>query len=80
MTRPDPWPGERPDPLTEAITAYSRAFPRHGLPFLRPAGSPEGRELAIRLLRRAVARGRPLHEWAVARAQGLRKPPEGACW
>ena len=80
MTGPDAWPDEQPDRLTEAIHAYGRRFPRRGLPFLRPAGDPEGREVAIRLLTRAVATGRPLDGWAIARALGLRKPPEGACW
>ena len=41
-------PLDRPDPLTLAIEAYSARFPRHGLPFLRPARSLEGRETAIR--------------------------------
>jgi hypothetical protein len=77
MTGPDLL---EPDRLTLAIEAYSRRFPRQGLPFLRPAGSPEGREAAIRLLHRAVARGRPLHGWAIARVLGYRRPPEGACW
>jgi hypothetical protein len=60
MTRQPRTPLDRPDPLTLAIEAYSARFPRHGLPFLRPAGSLEGRRLAIRLLNRAVATGRPL--------------------
>ena len=75
-----PWtPLDRPDPLTLAIEAYSARFPRHGLPFLRPAGSLEGREAAIRLLRRAVARGRPLGDRTVVDARGSRWPPEGTC-
>ena len=73
-------PLDRPDPLTLAIKAYGARFPRHGLPFLRPAGSLEGREAAIRLLRRAVATGRPLDGQAVADALGHRWPPQGACW
>ena len=73
-------PLDRPDPLTLAIEAYGARFPGHGLPFLRPAGSLEGREAAIRLLRRAVATGRPLDYRAVADAPGYRRPPEGARW
>ena len=76
-----PWtPLDRPDPLTLAIEAYGARFPRHGLPFLRPTGSLERREAAIRLLRRAVATGRPLDGQAVADALGHRWPPQGACW
>ncbi len=78
MTRQPRTPLDRPDPLTLAIEAYSARFPGHGLPFLRPAGSLEGREAATRLLRRAVATGRPLEERAVADAPGDRRPPEGA--
>ena len=69
MTRRPSTPLDRPDPLTLAIEAYGARFPRHGRPFLRPAGSLEGREAAIRLLRRAVAD-----------ALGHRWPPQGACW
>ena len=74
-----PWtPLDRPDPLTLAIEAYGARFPRHGLPFLRPAGSPEGRRAATRLLNRAVATGRPPGDRAIARALGYRKPPEAS--
>ena len=74
-----PWtPLDRPDPLTLAIEAYGARFPRHGLPFLRPTGSLERREAAIRLLRRAVATGRPLDGQAVADALGHCWPPQGA--
>ena len=72
-------PLDRPDPLTLAIEAYGARFPRHGLPFLRPAGSLEGREAAIRLLRRAVATGRPLSDRTVVDASGSHRPPEGTC-
>ena len=48
--------------------------------FWRPAGSLDGREVAIRQLRRAVATGRPLDDRAVADALGHRWPPQGACW
>jgi hypothetical protein len=44
MTRRPRTPLDRRDPLTLAIEAYSARFPGHGLPFLRPAGSLEGRE------------------------------------
>ncbi len=50
MTRRPSTPLDRPDPLTLAIEAYGARFPWHGLPFLRPAVSLEGREAAIRLL------------------------------
>ena len=80
MTRRPPTPLDRPDPLTLAIEAYGARFPRHGLPFLRPAGSLEGREVAIRQLRRAVATGRPLDDRAVTDALGYRRPPGGARW
>ena len=74
-----PWtPLDRPDPLTLAIEAYGARFPRHGLPFLRPTGSLERREAAIRLLRRAVATGRPLDDRAMADARGCRRPPGSA--
>ncbi len=78
MTRRPSTPLHRPDPLTLAIEAYGAWFPRHGPPFLRPAVSLEGREAAIRLLRRAVATGRPLDDRAVADALGHRWPPQGA--
>ena len=71
-------PPDRPDPLTLAIEAYSARFPGHGLPFLHPAGRSEGRWVAIGLLNRAVAAGRPLGDCAIARALGYRKPPEAA--
>ena len=80
MTRQPRTPLDRPDPLARAIEAYSARFPGHGLPFLRPAGSLEGRRAAIRLLNRAVATGRPLDDRAVADARGCPRPPEGACW
>ena len=78
MTRRPRTPLDRPDPLTLAIGAYGARFPGHGLPFLRPAGSSEGRWVAIRLLDRAVATGRPLGDWSIARALGYRKPPEAS--
>ena len=78
MTRRPRTPLDRPDPLTLAIGAYGARFPGHGLPFLRPAGSSEGRWVAIRLLNRAVATGRPLGDRAIARALGYRKPPEAS--
>ncbi len=78
MTRQPRTPLDRPDPLTLAIEAYSARFPGHGLPFLRPAGSSEGRWVAIGLLNRAGATGRPPGDRAIARALGYRKPPEAS--
>ena len=60
MTGPDPWPNEQPDPLEAALGRYARAFPKAGLPFLRGAAGPEARRVAVELLDRAVAKGRPL--------------------
>ena len=78
MTRRPRTPLHRPDPLPSAIGAHGARFPGHGLPFLRPAGSPEGRWAAMRLLSRAVATGRPPGDRAIARALGCRTPPEAS--
>ncbi len=80
MTYPDPWPDEQPDALEAALDRYARAFPKAGLPFLRGAAGPEAQRVAVEVLDRAVARGRPLDHWGVMRALGYRRPPEGACW
>ena len=80
MTRPDPWQDEQPDVLEAALDRYARTFPKAELPFLRGAAGPEARRGAVELLDRAVAKGRPLDHWAVMRALGHRRPPQGACW
>ena len=80
MTRPDHWQDEQPDALEAALDRYARAFPKAGLPFLRGAAGPEARRVSVELMDRAVAKGRPLDHWAVMRALGHRRPPQGACW
>jgi len=80
MTRPDPWEDGPPDALDAALDRHARAFPDAGLPFLRGAAGPEARRVAVELLDSAVAKGRPLDHWAIMRALGYRRPPEGACW
>ena len=80
MTGPDPWEDEPPDALEAALDRYARAFPKAGLPLLRGAAGPEARRVAVELLDRAVAKGRPLDHWAVMRALGHRQSPQGACW
>ncbi len=83
MTGPDPWPDEPPDPLEAALDRYARAFPKAGLPFLRGAAGPEAQRVAVEaveVLDRAVAKARALDHWAIMRALGYRRPPEGACW
>jgi hypothetical protein len=77
VTGPDPLEA---DPLEAALDRYARAFLKAGLPFLRGAAGSEARRVAVELLDRAVAKGRPLDHWAVMRALGHRRPPEGACW
>ena len=78
MTGPDPLEA---DPLEAALDRYARAFPKAGLPFLRGAAAdPEAQRVAVELLDHAVAKGRPLDHWAIMRALGYRRPPEGACW
>ncbi len=77
MTGPAPLEA---DPLEAALDRYARAFPKAGLPFLRGAAGPEAQRVAMEVLDRAVARGRPLDHWGVMRALGYRKPPEEACW
>ncbi len=80
MTGLDPLEDGSPDALEAALDRYARAFPKAGLPFLRGAAGPEARRVAVELLDRAVAKGRPLDHWAVMRALGHRRPPQGACW
>ena len=46
-----------------ALDRYARAFPKAGLPFLRGAAGPEAQQMAVELLDRAVAKGRPLDHW-----------------
>ena len=80
MTHPDPWSDEQPDALEGALDRYARAFPKAGLPFLRGAAGPEARRVAVEVLDRASQAGRPLDHWAIMRALGHRRPPQGACW
>ena len=80
MTGPAPWEDEPPDALEAALDRYARAFPKAGLPFLGGAACPEARRVAVELLDRAAEAGRPLDHWAVMRALGHRRPPQGACW
>ena len=80
MTGLDPLEDEPPDALEAALDRYARAFPKAGVPFLRGAAGPEARRVAVEPLDRAVAKGRPLDHWAVMRALGHRRPPQGACW
>ena len=77
MTGPDPLEA---DALEAALDRYARAFPKAGLPFLRGATGLEAQRVAVELLDRAVAEGRPLDHWAIMRALGYRRSPEGACW
>ncbi len=78
MTHPAPWESGPPDPPTLAIEAYSIAFPRRGLPFLRGAGGLGGEavEVAVVMLRRAVATDEPLDPRAIMAALGTRRPPD----
>ncbi len=66
---------------TEVVAAFQR-FSRAGL--VAGAGDrhlvTQAQRVAVELLDRAVAKGRPLDHWAVMRALGYRRPPEGACW
>ena len=80
MTGPDPWRDEALDALEAVLDRYARAFPKAGWPFLRGVASPEAQRVAVELLDHAVAKGRPLDHWAIMRALGYRRPPEGACW
>ncbi len=80
MTGPDPWEDGPPDALEAALDRYAGAFPEAGLPFLRGASGPEARRVAVELLDRASLAGRPLDHWAIMRAPGHRRPPQGACW
>ncbi len=80
MTGPDPWQDEPPDDLEAALDRYARAFPKAGLPFLRGAAGLEARRVAVELLSRAAEAGRTLDHWAIMRALGHRRPPQGACW
>ena len=82
MTRPAPWRGGPPDRLALAIEAYSAAFPGRGLPFLRGIGGAGGLggeavEVAVAMLCRAVATNEPLAPWAVMRALGVGRTPDG---
>ena len=80
MIGPDPRKDEPLDALEAALDRYARAFPKAGLPFLRGVVGPEAQWAAVELLDRAVAKRRPLDHWAIMRALGYRRPPEGACW
>ena len=80
MTRRTRAPLDRPDPLVEAIAAYSAAFPQEGVPFLRGASGFETRRVAARVLRRAVIKGEPLEHWAVVDALGHERPPPDVSW
>jgi len=64
------------DPLGGAVDGYRDRFGPAALPMLfLPAWTAP---TAARVLRLAVARGRPLRTWTVARACGIRPPPPGA--
>ena len=82
MTR-RPWtPLDRPDPLAAALDRYSAAFPGARLPCLRGIGGAgcaggEALEVAVGMLRRAVATHEPLDSWAIMAALGIRRPPDG---
>ncbi len=81
MTGRGPWGAGPPDPLGLAVGAYSAAFPRHRLPALpgRAGGlGGEAVEVAVGMLRRAVAADEPLEPWAIMAALGVRPPPDGA--
>ncbi len=82
MTRRPRAPLDRPAPFAAALDRYRAAFPEAGLPHLRGiggAGGPgsEALEVAVGMLRRAVATHEPLDPWAVMAALGIRRPPDG---
>jgi hypothetical protein len=63
------------DPLGPAVDAYRDRFGAGALPHLfLPAWTVP---TAARVLRLAVARGRPVRGWTVARCCGIRQPPDG---
>jgi hypothetical protein len=82
VTRRPRAPLDRPDPLAAALDRYRAAFPEAGLPHLRGIGSAgglggEALEVAVGMLRRAVATHEPLDPWAIMAALGIRRPPDG---
>ena len=81
MTRRPRTPLDRPDPLAAALDRCSAAFPEARLPCLRGSGGAgglggEALEVAVGMLRRAVATDEPLDPWAVMAALGIRRPPD----
>ncbi len=71
------------DPLEAALNRYSAAFPWQKLPVLHGIGGAGGAgghggeafEVAVGMLRRAVAMDEPLDPWAIMAALGIRRPP-----
>jgi hypothetical protein len=65
-----------PDLLQAAMEHYNNVFPNEGFPFLQGL-QPEDQPVAVALLDRAVAAGRPLSSWQIMAALGLPEPPDG---
>jgi hypothetical protein len=64
-----------PDLLQAAMEHYNNVFPNEGFPFLQGL-QPEDQPVAVALLDRAVAAGRPLSSWQIMAALGLPEPPD----
>jgi hypothetical protein len=72
-----------PGPFDAAVARYRAEFggaALSALPGIGGAGGPGGEavEVAVGMLRRAVAHGEPLHRWAVMNALGVPRPSLGA--